>query len=208
MLEKCFILQNNIRHFDSKKCIAYMNHIGKQKFGPKFQLYKEDKEIIYKLLIYFIRAEENCASEGIDLNKGILLTGPVGCGKTSLITLAKLFAFEEFSYPVISTRKVASEFYADGYSVIHKYGLGQKVYCFDDLGIENNIKQFGNETNCMAEILLHRYDLHTQKGFVTHATTNLNADELEKAYGNRVRSRLRSMFNLFSFAEAAKDKRK
>lgn len=196
-----------MRQFDFKNCIAYINQVGRQKYGPNFKLYIEDKEIIYKLLIYAIRAESNCAEYGIDLNKGILLTGPVGCGKTSLMNLLKLFVYPEFDYPVISTRHISAEFYADGYQVIHKYGKASKVYCFDDLGIENNIKQFGNQTNCMAEILLNRYDLHVNQGIVTHATTNLNAVELEKLYGNRVRSRLRSLFNLLVFDSKSKDKR-
>ncbi|AEA44957.1 ATPase [Fluviicola taffensis] len=208
MLEKCFTIENNIRQFDFKTCIAYINHAGKQKYGSNFRLHAEDKEIIYKLIIYAIRAEDNCIEHGIDLNKGILLIGPVGCGKTSLMNLLKLFVFPEFDYPVVSTRNVTSEFHADGFQVIHKYGKSRKVYCFDDLGIENNIKQFGNETNSMAEILLHRYDLHVNLGIVTHGTTNLNANELEKLYGNRVRSRLRSMFNLISFVESSLDKRK
>ena len=43
---------------------------------------------------------------------------------------------------------------------------------------------------------------------ITHATTNLSASELESYYGNRVRSRMREMFNLIAFDSAAKDKRK
>ncbi len=42
---------------------------------------------------------------------------------------------------------------------------------------------------------------------ITHATTNLSASELEEYYGNRVRSRMREMFNLISFESSAKDKR-
>lgn len=34
---------------------------------------------------------------------------------------------------------------------------------------------------------------------ITHITTNLSASELEAFYGNRVRSRLREMFNLLIF---------
>ena len=37
---------------------------------------------------------------------------------------------------------------------------------------------------------------------------NILTEELEKLYGNRVRSRLRSMFNLISFPQSASDKRK
>lgn len=71
----------------------------------------------------------------------------------------------------------------------------------------------------MGEILLSRYDLFIQKDqslglsqslshSKTHITTNLNAQELEKRYGNRVRSRLRTMFNLISFDNSTIDKRK
>ncbi len=68
----------------------------------------------------------------------------------------------------------------------------------------------------MGEILLSRYDifkngkepvLSLTKG-KTHITTNLNAEELEERYGNRVRSRLREMFNLISFDSSTTDKRK
>jgi hypothetical protein len=41
----------------------------------------------------------------------------------------------------------------------------------------------------------------------TFATTNLNAKELEDRYGNRVRSRMRQMFNLLAFEQTAKDRR-
>ncbi|HCO82830.1 MAG TPA: ATPase, partial [Arenibacter sp.] len=42
----------------------------------------------------------------------------------------------------------------------------------------------------------------------THATTNLNAEELEELYGNRVRSRMRDIFNLIAFDKNTNDKRK
>ena len=59
----------------------------------------------------------------------------------------------------------------------------------------------------MAEILLSRYDLFTTHNMLTHLTTNLSATEIEEYYGNRVRSRMREMFNLIVFANGIKDKR-
>jgi hypothetical protein len=59
----------------------------------------------------------------------------------------------------------------------------------------------------MAEILLSRYDLFVTKKIQTHITTNLSASEIEAAYGNRVRSRLRQMLNLIAFNPVTKDKR-
>lgn len=69
------------------------------------------------------------------------------------------------------------------------------------------MKYFGNECNTVTEILLQRYDLQIMERTVTHATTNLKASELEELYGNRVRSRLRSLFNLVAFEKRVGDKR-
>lgn len=207
-IELPFKIINGVRQYNFNKSWLYLEQMGKQKFGPKFHLNPQDKQIIYKLIIYFIRDKETCAKFGIDLEKGILLNGPVGCGKTSLMTLMRHFTYPDHKYIVKTTRDIASEFNQEGYPVIQKYGKsGNKIYCFDDLGVENNMKYYGNECNTVAEILLQRYDLQIMEGTVTHATTNLNANELEELYGNRVRSRLRSMFNLIAFEKITMDKR-
>lgn len=87
------------------------------------------------------------------------------------------------------------------------YQSKPETICFDDLRTENNLKYFGNECNVMAEILLSRYDIFTTKKIQTHITTNLSASEIEKQYGNRVRSRLREMINLIAFDKNILDKR-
>jgi DNA replication protein DnaC len=40
-----------------------------------------------------------------------------------------------------------------------------------------------------------------------HITTNLSASEIENAYGSRVRSRMREMFNLIAIEQVVQDKR-
>ena len=207
MLEKCYTIVDNCRQFDFGTCIRYLNHLGRKKYGAGFSVSSEDRDILHKLISYSISSEEQCEQHGLDLKKGILLTGPVGCGKTSLMTLLPEFMYPFQRYPVKNTREIAAQFHKEGYSVIHNNGRRQKPICLDDLGVEQNVKHFGNECNTIGEILLHRYDMHVNYGVITHATTNLNANELEKIYGNRVRSRLRSMFNLISFHETTSDKR-
>jgi len=59
----------------------------------------------------------------------------------------------------------------------------------------------------MGEVLLSRHDLFLKYRFKTHCTTNLNAKELEEYYGNRVRSRMRQLFNLVAFDLGSGDKR-
>lgn len=80
-------------------------------------------------------------------------------------------------------------------------------FCFDDLGSEQQIKHFGNDCNVMAEILITRYEQFIDNKSITHITTNLSASEIEKLYGNRLRSRMRNMFNVISFDSNSTDKR-
>jgi DNA replication protein DnaC len=199
--------------FDFTKCLSLLEQKGKETFNPNFRIIPEDYEIIFRLLVYILKDAANAERYGISFRKGILLSGPIGCGKTSLMTLIKLFLPAENQYIVKSCRDISFEFIQDGYSVIRKYStlsfLKEKprVYCFDDLGTENNLKYYGNDCNIMGEIMLSRYDQFISKRMLSHITTNLNSDEIEDMYGTRVRSRLREQFNLIAFDGNAKDKR-
>ena len=70
------------------------------------------------------------------------------------------------------------------------------------------IKDFFKKTQDTELTEVSRYDLFITHKTKTHATTNLNATELEKLYGNRVRSRMRELFNLIAFDRNTTDKRK
>jgi hypothetical protein len=210
-------LREGIFQFNFSDSLQWMEKQGKALFGQHFAIYPEDHDLIYKLLVYAIGDRENTEKQGMALGKGILCLGPIGVGKTVLMTLINFFFPPEKQYLLKSTREISFEFEKGGYSVINRYSKGSfrpgrngpvpLVYCFDDLGVEQPQKYFGNECHVMAEILLSRYDLFVTRGMLTHLTTNLSASELESIYGNRVRSRMREMFNLMAFDKNAKDKR-
>ncbi|MBC7847739.1 MAG: ATP-binding protein [Flavobacterium sp.] len=199
--------------FNYSEIISWLERKGIELYGKHFKILESDHQIIYKMIAYFLRDEQTCFQYGIDLNKGILLAGPIGSGKTSLMNLMKYLAPMEHKFYIKPCRDISFEFIQEGYEIIHKYSKGKlyqsepKSICFDDLGTENNLKYFGNECNVMAEILLSRYDIFISKKIQTHITTNLSASEIEAAYGNRVRSRLRNMINLIAFDKNTKDKR-
>lgn len=196
--------------YKPEELLFVIRNRAKEKFGIDFK--ETNREIIIQLLNYFSQHTGSFNPE-----KGIMLSGGVGVGKT---TLMKLFAEnQKSSFIVVSCRKIAQDWVSGGddgkggYKAIEKYwkaphfinknsfGETQVGICFDDLGTESDKKNFGNEINVMAEIILNRYDNSALKG-MTHFTTNLTGDEIEKFYGTRVRSRLREMINKFDFEKS------
>jgi hypothetical protein len=197
-----------------ERALAFLERKGKQLYGEHFRIYPEDHPVLYKLLVYLRGEGEEASRLGISLRKGILLTGPVGCGKTSLMTLLRFFRSPAARFAITSCREVSFAFHREGYEVIRRYSQVSttkkrlpQAHLFDDLGTESTLKYYGNTCNVMGEILLSRYDLFVAGNLVTHVTTNLTSTELEQSYGTRVRSRMREMFNLVSFGAGASDKR-
>lgn len=204
-----------MNHYKFIEFLKLFESIGKSKFGNHFKIYENDFEIVFQLFIYFTSDENYADKMNISLRKGILLNGPVGCGKTSLMHIFREFMKPEFKYSIVTCREVSFEFQESGFSVILKYSkhsidnrtLTPKIILFDDLGAERTLKHFGTECNVIGEILLSRYDLFVSRNMITYITTNLNSIEIEEIYGKRVRSRMREMFNLMSFNKSTNDKR-
>jgi DNA replication protein DnaC len=183
-------------------------------YGPKFQLPEEDKPAVLKLLCWFLHDGAVAAEEGINLDKGILLTGPVGCGKTAMMKILCSLCTPDWHFLIKPCPQVALEFAQEGYDVINRYTTRSfcmynrpRTICFDDLGFERDMPYFGNPCNTMAEILPIRYTLFIDHNMITHATTNLNSAKIEARYGNRIRSRMREMFNFIAFPPDSRDKR-
>lgn len=187
-----------------------------QKFHDSgMQVDETNKLIIWYLCQYF----SGDPTGPYNLRKGIMLYGPVGCYKTSIM---RFFANNQSnSFVLYAVNDVSSQFTKDGHDAIIRYkGLisstdtfrtfGQKELgiCFDDFGTEVDKKHYGNEANVMAEIILSRFMSHTNLIAKTHFTTNINMDSVEERYGYRVRSRLREMVNLVEFPDNSPDRRK
>lgn len=191
---------------------------------PGFNIDKDNEAIIDKLCLYFSN-DERASKVGINLQKGILLFGKVGVGKTLLLDVFRMN--QKQSYQPVSCMDVEGTYARNGddrnesngelglkkffvdhiLSAQNQFGQETMGYFFDDLGQENPAtKYFGTERNVMLEVLSHRYK---NKLFTsTHVTTNLNAKQLEERYTMRVADRMREMFNFLSFPPAAQSRRK
>jgi DNA replication protein DnaC len=166
------------------------------------------EEKLYKLLSLYFTEDKRFEDSGYSLQKGIMLLGAYGCGKTTIMRNFMENPLESFG--VVSCRRVAEVYSTEeGSDVANRYNTVPSI-CFDDLGteIEAGLKShYGNKKNVLGDIILNHYDSNSPKIFRMHFTTNYNADQIEEFYGGRVRSRLREMCNLISL-EGINDKRK
>lgn len=183
-------------------------------YKAQFEVDNDNITVVENLCHYF--AGDN-RFDG-DLNKGLLLAGGVGVGKSSLM---QFFSRNQvYSYRMVSCRTVESDFDKNGYEAVEVYSnnlpiavngnpFGHQIvgYCFDDIGTEQDGKHFGKNKNMMTEIILNRYDRKLPKNS-THLTTNQTANAMLEAYGKRATDRLREMMNIIEFPPNAKSRRK
>lgn len=171
-----------------------------------FGLNNTQEEYYLDLYAYFMRKPRR-----FDVNKGLLILGDIGTGKTlSFHVMRKIFG----GFNMINTRYVVRDFFASNPNtlIIDKYGresfkrinndafdYDQPLHwCFDDFGLESvNVKVYGNVANVMEEIIHDRYENFLRHGMLTFATSNLDPKQLEECYGRRTTDRLRQMMNVY-----------
>lgn len=183
--------------------------------GIEFIVDDFNREIIQEMCFYFT---SDCRCKW-NLNKGIMLYGNTGSGKTFLM---EMFAVNpRLTYRVFHVlQDVQSRAMQDGDEGLEpftrllnntafytEFGQHQCGAMFDDLGTEDrSVTYFGTTQNVMRNIIERRYQ--NVPIAATHFTTNLTTEQIEERYGARVRSRLREMVNLIEFNPKAPDRRK
>jgi predicted ATPase len=70
----------------------FLRDKGAELYGEKFQLREKDADVIIRLITWFIIDKQQAKISEINLDKGILLVGPVGAVKTALMALCRFFA--------------------------------------------------------------------------------------------------------------------
>ncbi len=194
------------RAYSPAEMAAYCHNFYTERFNRKFIVDDHNRSLFEKLSQYFTNSPEFEVGN-YSLNKGILIMGNVGVGKTDLMRFFQ--KNKKCCYRVVPCKDVASDYLTCGEEFEGMYSkptprsindatvFFQRAngFCFDDLGTESEKNNYGNKKNVMADLLLEIYEAKSY-GWV-HITTNLTNTEIEDQYGSRVRSRLREMFNVF-----------
>lgn len=145
-----------------------------------------------KLLASYYIGDENEYKQ----DKGFLFVGGTGTGKTALATaIAKnpLYNYE------ITTAKNISECYEIGEDHWQQWLNPNKAIIIDDMGDEKaaQLEYKKGQIEVIDELLKLRYKDKSYNNIVI--TTNMNGDSISERYGDRLRSRMREMFNIVNF---------
>lgn len=195
-----------VRVYKEEFMIGKMNEIGLS-YCRNFGLDSFNLSTIKQLLYYFM---EDSKFKG-DLTKGILLRGNIGTGKTLMM---RIFSEKKPGFNFTGPKNflfhsvidVYAKFINHGHEGLDEYSKfylhdemlknWTNTICFDELGIEpTTAMNYGNKLNIMELIITKRYNNWQSYGQLTHFTTNLTPDEIEKNYGERIRSRIAEMCN-------------
>ncbi len=147
-------------------------------------------------------------------HESVLVIGPVGCGKTSILrTIANIFTIAKDpdyqSFGIAPATRIASELKIE--SIFKKYTnpikggiLKNAGWIYDDIGTEEDSNIYGNKSNVIQEIVTILDNSHDMKGKF-HFTSNLGYDQLKERYGERIISRLNGMCNVIIFDQNTQD---
>ena len=134
-----------------------------------------------------------------DTDKGLILMGATGVGKTVYLKSLSLFMgyAQKFKFKIYTGFEMERIYQAEGQELFSlESAMKSNMFAIDDIGEEHStIKRYGTEINVGVDALTQRHQLYTNKGYLTFATTNLNAEMIGKKYGKRIESRIYEMFN-------------
>lgn len=127
----------------------------------------------------------------LELNKGILILGNIGSGKTLIMRI--FVEFMRYSEKIIATYS-AIEIVDIFKSGAYRDRLFISPLFIDDIGTEQvEIVNYGTKEMPLHDIISRRY---LNNRLMMFATSNLSASKINERYGDRIKDRFKDMFNI------------
>jgi len=155
----------------------------------------ETNKHLITCICFFLSKDKRFETElGYSFDKGLLIRGVSGLGKTFLFQCVK--DNELVPIKIYSMIEIAEKVQESGYLELP---ISSGITYLDDVGTEqSSVKHYGTEINFFKDFI-EKYYLHNLKSNTFNrliVSTNNNFDELQGKYGFRVRSRMKDMFNV------------
>ncbi|WP_158960354.1 hypothetical protein [Myroides fluvii] len=197
-LKDTYTLLGREKTYNLDKCHAFILERGKSFFGYHFTITPQQYNIYHMLIAYAIEDQKTMAHFKLDPNKGLLLMGEEGIGKTAYMRLTQPFFPYKKNYDIKVCRLLAQNFSCKGHEIFTPiFANNAKSLCLDNLGKEFIAKHYGTPCDVIYNIVEHFYEQRFDHNYPKlHITTPLSPDELEKKYGKSFRKMLREMFNV------------
>lgn len=168
--------------------------IGERLVGNKFVLDDENVWIYHTVVKYLMGHDTG----PVTTSKGLYIWGRVGCGKTTLLRVAGVFAKifnKRNGYRIQHCHDCSSDFQLRGPESLNDSSGGS--ICYDELGSEPlTTSYYGTQVPVMAMHVDKRYRLWTTMGRWTHFTSNFDLKWVGENYGVREADRVREMCNV------------
>lgn len=146
-------------------------------------------------LCFFVSRDKRFEDElGFSFNKGLLIRGYTGLGKTHLVRCLE----DNELNPILalSTIEVTEELKEFGSFNIEM--KDKRILFIDDFGTEETVvNHYGTKISYFKNFI-EKFYFNNKKYWNLIISTNLNNQSIEESYGFRVRSRVYDMFNIIT----------
>lgn len=191
-LEYARKLEELTKTWTAKFVYGFMAWTSENAFGKELIVNDDNKKLISALCFFISRDKRFSDQLGYDFNKGLLIRGKCGVGKTHLIRCIEKNEIR----PILTLSMIDI---TDNIRAYGEYELqmgDKKILYLDDVGTEEPVvKHYGTNIVWFKEFIESVY-LKSKSYSHLIISTNANFKTIEDKYGFRVASRMRDMFNI------------
>lgn len=212
----------SLKKLSKEQYLYFLTSTFDKRFPNKVLSFQNEEQIFFEMMLcYFTKDNkffELCQTfsktprkQNFSFDKGIILIGEKGVGKTSIMKLFSLNPTCPYKIKnVIELAADAEEFKLAG---LEKYSHWERVssfdsknyyfgnknigLCIDDMGVDDEkLKSWGNNRNVIDIVIQQRY-FNDVPNNATFITTNDEPSQWSEKYNGRTFDRFREVFNVF-----------